>query len=124
MAAGVAFGCASVSAAYPSWEPTSLMVPAVRDRTVALADLEASHERWRQRGMESYSYLRALRVAPEEVHLTFVVVRKGVVVERALLKSFTDERGLGDRMAVKLDQTPQLLWRERVGIVSTGRAPI
>ncbi len=113
VAAGIAWGCASVRAGYPSWEPTSALVPVVSDRAMALADLEASRKLWLDRRPERYSYVRALQVSPDEAEFTFVAVENGAVVERALLKSFTDDRGLGDRLAGKLGQTPQLLWRER-----------
>jgi hypothetical protein len=110
---GMTAACAPVVAQYPSWEPTSPLVYEVRDRRLALADLQVSRELWHDRNLSTYSYLRASQISAEEVTFTFVVVDKAVVVERSLLTTFTDERGLGDRMARKTGQPPRLLWRER-----------
>jgi hypothetical protein len=105
--------CATLHASYPSWEPTPLSVPAVRDRRVALADLEVSRGLWLQRGWASYSYVRTRQTDPDEVEFTLVVVDGDQVVQRALLTSAANQTALGDRLAGKVGEVPQLLWRER-----------
>src|SRR5688572_3526883 len=109
----VGWACARQPTKYPTWEPTSELVPAVRDRKLALADLERSRALWHEQNPASYSYVRALQASSEDVEFTLVVVRDSVVVERAFLASRSDLDGLGDRMAGKKGHAPRLLWRER-----------
>jgi hypothetical protein len=111
--AGTVAGCATVSAKYPSWEPTPSTVPAVSDRKLALADLEVSRQLWLGRAWRDYSYVRARQTSPEDVEFTLIVVRDRSVVERSLFTSETDASGLGDRLSGKFGRAPRLLWRER-----------
>jgi hypothetical protein len=111
LAAAVA-ACTSVSAEYPSWEPTADSVPVVRDRKLALADLEVSRKLWWDRGWKDYSYVRARQTSHDEVEFTLVVVRNDRVTERSLLTSKTDANGLGDRLSGKLGQAPKQQWSE------------
>lgn len=106
-------GCATMSAKYPSWEPTTGAVPAVADRKVALADLQVSRNLWLGRAWRDYSYVRARQASQDNVEFTLIVVRSASVTERSLFTSKLDVNGLGDRMSGKFGQAPRLLWRER-----------
>src|SRR5262245_36454572 len=119
--------CASAPqhATYPSWEPTSPVVPKLESRAVARRYLEASRAIWNQYKLERYSYVRARQLAADRVHFTLLVVDHGKVVERALLATRPGDSGLGDRMAGKHGHEPKLLWHERGAGVGTheGGAP-
>lgn len=55
-----ALGCAQdYRAEFPSWEPTSSLVPLVADRNVALRYIDESWALWRQYGKPDYTYVRA-----------------------------------------------------------------
>jgi hypothetical protein len=114
-------------ATYPSWEPTSPVVPQVRSRRVARQYLETSRRVWTALGLTDYAYVRAKQIAPDGVHFTLVVVDGATIVERALLASTPGESGLGDRMSGKAGREPELLWRERgkqVGAHAEGAPPL
>jgi hypothetical protein len=121
-------------AAYPGWEPTSPIVPQVKNRRRAIAALEASRKAWLERGWDreaappaerelfgglrpGYAYVRALQVSDEEVEFTLLVVENGRVVERSLLSSRLDASGLGDRLRGEHGSVPKLHWREALGDV-------
>ena len=84
-------GCAAVhQARYPSWEPTSVLVPTVPDRDTAKAYLAESLKVWRRRfysqsGPRTYSYVRARDVAVDRVEFTVISVVNGHMIERALV---------------------------------------
>ncbi|HXK19645.1 MAG TPA: hypothetical protein VNG33_17665, partial [Polyangiaceae bacterium] len=111
LAGGLA-ACSAAGAKYPSWEPTTGIVPVVTDRRLALADLEVSRRLWLDRAWHEYSYVRARQTSHDEVEFTLVVVRGSTVVERALLTLEPDASGLGDRLSGRFGRAPRLQWWE------------
>jgi hypothetical protein len=127
----VALGCTPHHARYPSWEPTSPVVPAVPDRDTARRYLEASwsafeSERARH-GPDTvrYTYVRAREVSGSEVHFTALAVEGGRVVRRALLAA--DPRKLAFLQQKRDGDLPIVRWEERgadVGSHPGAAAPI
>src|SRR5688572_13824687 len=81
-------------ARFPTWEPTSALVPAVSDRKLALRRLAVSRRIWQrddpeysryvadeERGLApaTYTYVRSLETSPESVEFTVLRVERGRV---------------------------------------------
>ena len=115
----VAGGCLFASCAeaphharYPSWDPTSPIVPSVESRALAREYLATSRARWRKLDYRNYSYVRLREVSAERVEFTVISVENGNVVQRSLAATRPDAEGLGDHLQRRDGAALQSVWRE------------
>lgn len=101
------------NARYPSWDPTSPVVPVVIPRAKARAYLAESKRRWHQLDYDHYSYVRVEEVSPSKVEITVIVVDHRRVVERSLATTSPGPNGLGDHINHEQGSALALVWRER-----------
>jgi hypothetical protein len=125
------------------WEPTTPAVPVVFDRHAALQTLNRARAAWDRRLriqgihragpdspiwqhlLPSYTYVRAQRVAENQVRFTAISVDQARVVRRALLVA--DPRELTFIYNLKHARYPKVVWDEHeteIGRHPDGAAPI
>lgn len=95
-----ALGCAQdYRAEFPSWEPTSSLVPLVADRELALRYIDESWALWQRYGKPDYTYARAYQVSVDTVVFAVSTVRGREVHRVTKLETTLD--GLGDMQSYR-----------------------
>ena len=114
-------------ARYPSWEPTSGVVPEQPDRELAERELEQSRRIWVRQRLGRYTYVRGRQLSKQHVEFTLLVVDGPRVVRRSLLTADLPAYDMRKHGLGLIDEPPRVAWNElgsSVGSHADGAPPL